>query len=168
MYFHHVVVLNLEERKEEKKCNIAYVIMCCVHLFVYNVLYGFTWCVKPYKCAFFCVVYIHMDVNENYALIFETYVLFIYSCTYLTCISKLYTTKKWQFIYNWTFSQWKHLVLIYPYLTSVEKKYHHLRTYQKIYTHITNVVQVYQRCAYIYIDISSSNGKKTLMHLSIK
>jgi hypothetical protein len=142
--------------------------MCCVHLFVYNVLYGFTWCVKPYKCAFFCVVYTHMDVNENYAFIFETYVLFIYSCTYLTCISKLYTTKKRQFIYNWTFSRWKHLVLIYPYLTSVENKYHHLRTYQKIYTHITNVVQVYQCCAYIYIDISSSNGKKTLMHLSIK
>ncbi len=70
MYFHHiVVVLNLEERKEEKKCNIAYVIMCCVHLFVYNVLYGFTWCVKPCKCAFFLCGLTYMDVNENYIYI---------------------------------------------------------------------------------------------------
>jgi hypothetical protein len=98
MYFHHiVVVLNLEEKKEEKKCNIAYVIMCCVHLFVYNVLYGLIWCVKPYKCAFYCAVYTYMDVNENYAFIFETYVLFIYSYTYLTYISKNVYYKKPKF-----------------------------------------------------------------------
>jgi cytochrome c-type biogenesis protein CcmE len=42
------------ERREKRKYNIAYVIMCCVHLFVYIVLYDFTQCVKP-KSVFFVI-----------------------------------------------------------------------------------------------------------------
>jgi hypothetical protein len=39
-----------KERRNKRKCNIIYVIVCCVHLFVYIILYSFIHCVKPNKC----------------------------------------------------------------------------------------------------------------------
>jgi hypothetical protein len=42
--------LRPKERRRKRKCNIICVIVFCVHLFLYIILYSFIQCVKPNKC----------------------------------------------------------------------------------------------------------------------